>query len=125
VLLLFQIRKPPHSAKLLLWKELQEKNCNGLRMARQEGSAGQFACFTENRCILSLFLPKFLFPKKPKQMQDIELRFSSLKDLMQFKQLSQVKELRIDTNEKSLTGKFSETELIEAVKQFKAIYSAN
>jgi hypothetical protein len=94
-------------------------------MARQEGSAGQFACFTENWCFPSLFLPKFLLPKKPKQMQDIELRFSSLKDLMQFKQLSQVKELRIDTNEKSLTGKFSETELIEAVKQFKAIYSAN
>jgi hypothetical protein len=53
-------------------------------------------------------------------MQEIELRFPSLKEMMCFKQISQVKELRIDTNEKLLTGKFPDKEVVVAKKQFKA-----
>lgn len=58
-------------------------------------------------------------------MQEIELRFRSLTDLMHFKQKAQVKELRIDTAEKSLTGRFSETEVKAAVTLFKAITLAS
>ena len=53
-------------------------------------------------------------------MQDIELRFPSLKVLISFKQQSQVKDLRIDTFEKTLTGKFSEGEVMTAIRIFKA-----
>ena len=53
-------------------------------------------------------------------MQEVELRFQSLKDLIHFKQQSDVKELRICTNEKSLTGRWTETEVKAAVSQFKA-----
>jgi len=53
-------------------------------------------------------------------MQEIELQFPTLKDMMYFKQVSQVKELRIDTNEKLLTGKFPESEIVLAKEQFKA-----
>jgi hypothetical protein len=58
-------------------------------------------------------------------MQEIELRFRSLADLMHFKQQSQVKELRIDTAEKSLTGRFPETEVKEAVTTLKATIFSN
>ena len=58
-------------------------------------------------------------------MQEIELRFPTLQDLMHFKQESAVKELRIDTYEKSLTGRFPETEVKTAVSQFKAMLCAN
>lgn len=54
-------------------------------------------------------------------MQEVELRFQSLKDMMHFKQQSQVKELRIDTSAKSLTGRFTETEVKDAVALFKAL----
>lgn len=54
-------------------------------------------------------------------MQETELRFPSLKTMMQFKQQSGVKELRLDTNDKSLTGRFSEEEITQAVKSFKGI----
>jgi hypothetical protein len=53
-------------------------------------------------------------------MQEVELRFPTLKDMMCFKQVSQVKELRIDTNEKLLTGKFPENEVEVAKEQFNA-----
>ena len=53
-------------------------------------------------------------------MHDIELRFPSLKDLISFKQQSQVKELRIDTVEKSLTAKFPQEEVLTAMRLFKA-----
>ena len=53
-------------------------------------------------------------------MQDIELRFPSLKNLIAFKQQSQVKDLRIDTATKSLTGKFSDGEVLTATRLFKA-----
>ena len=53
-------------------------------------------------------------------MQDIELRFPSLKVLIAFKQLSQVKDLRIDTLVNSLTGKFPDDEVVAAIRQFKA-----
>lgn len=58
-------------------------------------------------------------------MQETELRFRSLTDLMHFKQHAEVKELRIDTAEKSLTGRFSETEVKDAVTLFKATMFAN
>lgn len=54
-------------------------------------------------------------------MQDTELRFPSLQNMMAFKQQSQVQALRIDTNEKSLTGRFTEGEVALAVSAFKAI----
>ncbi|MDQ3279092.1 MAG: hypothetical protein M3Q06_12255 [Bacteroidota bacterium] len=53
-------------------------------------------------------------------MQDIELRFPSLQVLILFKQQSGVKELRIDTFEKTLTGKFPEGEVVTAIRMFKA-----
>ena len=53
-------------------------------------------------------------------MQEVELRFPTLKDMMSFKQVSQVKELRIDTNERLLTGKFPESEVVVAKEQFNA-----
>ena len=58
-------------------------------------------------------------------MQEVELRFRSLTDLMHFKQQSQVSELRIDTAEKTLTGRFTDTEVKEAVTLFKATIFAN
>lgn len=58
-------------------------------------------------------------------MQEVELRFQSLKDMMHFKQQSEVKELRIDTSVKSLTGRFTETEVKDAVSLFKAISFSN
>jgi hypothetical protein len=58
-------------------------------------------------------------------MQEIELRFQTLKDLIDFKQNASVKELRIDTAEKSLTGRFTEIEVKEAVRMFKATSFAN
>lgn len=53
-------------------------------------------------------------------IQDIELRFPTLKVLIAFKQQSQVTELRIDTIAKSLTGKFPEEEVFAAKRLFKA-----
>ncbi|HEU4904385.1 MAG TPA: hypothetical protein VFT06_16375 [Flavisolibacter sp.] len=53
-------------------------------------------------------------------MQEVELRFPTLKEMMYFKQFSQVKELRIDTNEKILIGCFPEDEVSVAKEQFKA-----
>ncbi len=53
-------------------------------------------------------------------MQDIELRFPTLKVLIAFKQQTQVKDLRIDTIAKSLTGKFSDEEVFAAKRLFKA-----
>jgi hypothetical protein len=53
-------------------------------------------------------------------MQETVLRFRSLTDLINFKQQSQVKDLRIDTAEKSLTGRFTETEVKDAITTFKA-----
>jgi hypothetical protein len=53
-------------------------------------------------------------------MQDIELRFPTLKVLIAFKQQSQVTDLRIDTVAKTLTGKFSDFEVVTATRQFKA-----
>lgn len=53
-------------------------------------------------------------------MQDIELRFPSLQVLIAFKQQSQETDLRIDTVAKSLTGKFSDSEVIAAIRLFKA-----
>lgn len=53
-------------------------------------------------------------------MQDINLRFPSLKVLILFKQQSQVKELRIDTYEKTLTGRFPESEVQTAIGIYKA-----
>jgi hypothetical protein len=53
-------------------------------------------------------------------MQETVLRFQTLNDLIHFKQYAEVKELRIDTAEKSLTGRFTETDLQTAVEQFKA-----
>ena len=58
-------------------------------------------------------------------MQEIELRFRSLTDLIHFKQQSQVTELRIDTAEKTLTGRFTDTEVKEALTLFKATLFAN
>ena len=54
-------------------------------------------------------------------MRETELRFLSLQDLIQFKQLTAAKELRIDTAGKSLTGKFTEAEVNDAVRMFRAI----
>ena len=56
-------------------------------------------------------------------MQETELRFKTLKELMLFKQHSAVQELRIDTNSKSLTGRFTESEVETAVTLFKAVRS--
>lgn len=53
-------------------------------------------------------------------MQDIELRFPSLKELIAFKQQLQERDLRIDTVAKSLTGKFSDSEVFTAMRLFKA-----
>jgi len=53
-------------------------------------------------------------------MQDTELRFPSLKILIAFKQQSQVTDLRIDTVAKSLTGKFPDSEVVTAMRLFKA-----
>lgn len=53
-------------------------------------------------------------------MQEVELRFPTLKEMMYFKQYSQVTELRIDTNEKILIGCFPEDEISVAKEQFKA-----
>lgn len=53
-------------------------------------------------------------------MEDIELRFPSLKVLISFKRQSQIKELRIDTFEKTLTGKFPEAEITTATRVFQA-----
>ena len=64
------------------------------------------------------------FQQTVRQMQEIELRFQTLKDLMHFKNNSEIKELRIDTYEKSLTGKFADAEVRIAVSQFKAIAMA-
>lgn len=58
-------------------------------------------------------------------MQEVELRFRSLTDLIHFKQQSQVTELRIDTAEKTLTGRFTEIEVKEALTLFKATLFAN
>lgn len=56
----------------------------------------------------------------PINMQEIELQFPTLKDMLYFKQITEVKELRIDTYEKLLTGKFPENEIEVAKDQFKA-----
>jgi hypothetical protein len=53
-------------------------------------------------------------------MQDIELRFPSLQVLIAFKQQSQETDLRIDTVAKTLTGKFSDSEVVTAIRLFKA-----
>lgn len=53
-------------------------------------------------------------------MQDIELRFPTLKILIAFKQQSQVNDLRIDTIAKTLTGKFPDEEVLTAKRVFKA-----
>ncbi|MBB1284802.1 hypothetical protein HRH25_10505 [Flavisolibacter sp. BT320] len=53
-------------------------------------------------------------------MQDIELRFPSLKELIAFKQQMQEMDLRIDTVAKSLTGNFSDSEVLTAIRLFKA-----
>lgn len=53
-------------------------------------------------------------------MQEVELRFPTLKEMMYFKQYSQVTELRIDTNEKILIGRFPDDEVLVAKEQFKA-----
>lgn len=53
-------------------------------------------------------------------MQEVELHFPSLKEMMNFKQVSEVKELRIDTDRKLLTGKFPANEVTVAKEQFKA-----
>lgn len=53
-------------------------------------------------------------------MQDTELYFPSLKNLIAFKQQSQVKDLRIDTYQKSLTGQFPESEVMLAIRTYKA-----
>ena len=58
-------------------------------------------------------------------MQEVELHFQSLKDLMHFRQQAQAKEVRIDTAVKSLTGRFTETEVQEAVTLYKAISFSN
>ena len=54
-------------------------------------------------------------------MRETELRFLSLQDLIQFKQLTAAKEFRIDMAEKSLTGKFTDAEVRDAVQMFRAI----
>ena len=41
-------------------------------------------------------------------------------EMMYFKQYSQVTELRIDTNEKILIGRFPDDEVLVAKEQFKA-----
>lgn len=53
-------------------------------------------------------------------MQEKQLWFPTLKDMMNFKQVSEVKELRIDTYEKLLIGRFPETEVDVAKRDFKA-----
>lgn len=53
-------------------------------------------------------------------MQDIELRFPSLKELIAFKQQLQERDLRIDTVTKTLTGDFSDSEVFTAKRLFKA-----
>lgn len=53
-------------------------------------------------------------------MQEIELRFPSLKELIAFKQQLQESDLRIDTVEKSLIGNFSDSEVFTAIRLFKA-----
>lgn len=58
-------------------------------------------------------------------MQEVELRFRSLTDLIHFKQKAEAKELRIDTAEKSLTGRFTKVEVEEAVTLFKATTFSN
>lgn len=80
----------------------------------------QTKAFAEN--VLQTHLLPATLPvyEKSCTMQEVELRFPTLKDMMSFKQLSQVKELRIDTNERLLTGKFPESEVVVAKEQFKA-----
>jgi hypothetical protein len=58
-------------------------------------------------------------------MQETVLRFRTLNDLIDFKQKAEAKELRIDTAEKSLTGRFTEVEVKEAVTLFKATTFSN
>jgi hypothetical protein len=58
-------------------------------------------------------------------MQETVLRFRTLNDLIHFKQKAEAKELRIDTSEKSLTGRFTEGEVKEAVTLFKATTFSN
>jgi hypothetical protein len=58
-------------------------------------------------------------------MQEVELRFRSLTDLINFKQQLQASELRIDTAEKTLTGRFTDTEVKEALTLFKATIFTN
>lgn len=53
-------------------------------------------------------------------MQEIELRFPSLQVLIAFKQQSQETDWRIDTAAKSLTGKFSDSEVVTAMRLFRA-----
>ena len=53
-------------------------------------------------------------------MQEIELRFPSLKELIAFKQQLQESDLRIDTVAKSLIGNFSDSEVFTAKRLFKA-----
>lgn len=53
-------------------------------------------------------------------MQETILRFQSLKDLISFKQQTMIQDLRIDTAERSLTGRFPENDLNTAVTVFKA-----
>jgi hypothetical protein len=82
---------------------------------------GFACCFrkkpTQKRTHLYIYT---LFKKMTYVMHEIELRFPSLKDLISFKQQSQVKDLRIDTVEKSLTGKFPQEEVLTAMRLFKA-----
>lgn len=53
-------------------------------------------------------------------MQEIELRFPSLKELIAFKQQLKESDLRIDTVAKSLIGNFSDSEVFTAKRLFKA-----
>lgn len=64
-------------------------------------------------------------PIQYQTMQEKELRFRTLKDLIEFKQQVNAKELRIDTNDKLLTGQFTETEVEEAVRVYKATLFTN
>lgn len=53
-------------------------------------------------------------------MKEVKLHFPSLSSLMHFKMLSSVQDLRIDTAERSLTGRFSSIEVTVAQQLFRA-----